>query len=358
MYHVIGLFIFILLVISVFNDEYKNSKVLLLYLLFGLFVMASIRYEIGTDYPVYNTFFKSVKPFSFHPDYSTGDEHLEPLFQYSVAVLKHIISTPTFYFSMWAFITLAFLRKGILEQSPHYILSVFIYYCIIYVNYTYNGIRQGVAMAIFLVSLKYILARRFLPVLVLTLLAVLIHSSGLFILAAYFMSLINFKNRLIILISLLAAFFSWQIGIGEAMFLFILEKFEVFTPNVVMYIKLFLEPHTVVQVLQRVLILIPLVWLYPKLSTDEKYRRLFSIYLWGSIIYLVFGFFSMFITRVNMYFRILEIILIPMLYERIPNKNQKLLVIYVVMIWGFTVLTWVYFKEAYYPFKTIFGDIL
>ncbi|NQV50335.1 MAG: EpsG family protein [Candidatus Marinimicrobia bacterium] len=358
MYHIVGLILFTALIISVYQPELENNRTLLFVFIAMLFVMAAIRLEIGTDYPTYNTFFENVKPFSLHPDYSSGFQHYEPLFQYSTAILKHVIDSPIFFFSLWAFISLVFLWKGILDQSPNYLLSIFIYYCLIYINYTYNGIRQGVAMTIFIFSLKYILAKKLLPVLALTLFAVLIHSSGFLILAAYFMSFTNFKNRLIIFLVLLAAFITWQIGTGEALFLFIMEKIGVVTPDIVMYVKLFLEPHTLVQVLQRVLILIPLVWLYPRLSSDEKYRRLFSIYIWGTIIYLTFGFFSMFITRINMFFRVLEIILIPMLYEKIPSRSQKMVVNYLVMIWGFIVLTWVYYKEAYYPFKTIFGDIL
>ena len=125
-----------------------------------------------------------------------------------------------------------------------------------------------------------------------------------------------------------------------------------------MYLIKFGDPITLINYLQRLLVIIPLVFFYTKLSDDDKFRKLFPIYFWGCIFYLTFGFLGMLITRINMFFRMLEVILIPILYDRLHGKYQKLFVLTIIMLWGFTVLSWVYFKEAYYPFKTIFGNIL
>ena len=43
---------------------------------------------------------------------------------------------------------------GIKDNSAHYILSLFILYCIFYHHYLFNTIRQGVVMGIFIYSLK------------------------------------------------------------------------------------------------------------------------------------------------------------------------------------------------------------
>ena len=358
MYHIVGLFIFILLISSVFYDKLKNSKFLLFYMILVLFIIVSIRYNIGTDYPHYNEFFKKVRPFTLHPNYSTGNEYFEPLFQYVVAILKYLVTSPVFYFSFWGFITLIFTWKGIKEQSPNYLLSIFIFYCIFYHHYLFNTIRQGVAMGIFLFSIKYILDRKFIRVLIISIFSSLFHSSGILIIGAYFMSMIKFKNRITLIFLLVSSLFIWKFGIGEKIFIMFVQQFQEYLPNLVGYFRLFLLPHTFIQVLQRVLVIIPLIYFYPNLSKDDRFSHLFSIYVWGTIIYFSFGFFSLFITRINMFFRILEIILIPILYEKVKNKNQKIIVQFVIMAWGFTVLTWLYYKEAYYPFKTIFGNLL
>ena len=146
MYHIIGLLILTPLIISVFYDNLKYSKSILFYLMLVLFILASIRLNIGTDYPVYHEFFNKVKPFNLHSNYSIGTIFFEPLFQYTVAILKNIITSPIFYFSFWAFITLFFVWKAIKEQSVNYLLSIFIFYCIYYHNYLFNVIRQGVVI--------------------------------------------------------------------------------------------------------------------------------------------------------------------------------------------------------------------
>ncbi|MAV63842.1 MAG: hypothetical protein CMG00_01470 [Candidatus Marinimicrobia bacterium] len=334
----------------------ENSPTILFIVLFCLFVMASIRYNIGTDYYVYYEFFKSVKPLTLNPSYIFSNQYFEPLFLYVSATLKHIFDNPIFHFSFWAFLTSMFFFVGIKKESSHYIMSAFILYCIFYHHYFFNTIRQGVVMAIFIYSTRYIFRRDFLKILFISSIASLIHSSGFLILFSYFISFIRFNSRFQLIIIVVASLLIWQTGIGESIFTFIAIKFEGIIPNLYTYIKLFLYDHQFTQVLQRFLLLIPMIYFYPELSEDNNFSKLFSIYFIGIIIYLVFGFFGLFITRINMFFRILEILLIPIMYQKIINRKQKLFAQICIAAWCFIILTWVYFKDAYYPFKTIFGD--
>ena len=358
MYHIIGLLILFLLFLSVFNKKIEKNSLIIFIIFSFLFIFASIRYNMGTDYPVYFSFFESVKPLNFHPNYSFTSKYMEPMFMYVVAILKHIFNSPIFYFSFWSFITLFFFWIGIKRESSHYILSIFILYCIFYHHYLFNTIRQGVVMGIFIYSLKYILNRSTIKVLLISLFSSLIHSSGFLILVAYLVSFIKLKNRIYPIILLMSSILIWKMGLGEQFFTFIAIKFQNFVPNLYMYVKLFFYDHNFIQVLQRLLLLIPLIYYYPILSDDDKFSKLFSIYFFGAIIYFSFGFFGLFITRINMFFRILEILLIPMLYQKIKNNSQKLIIQFCIMIWCFTIMTWLYYKEAYYPFKTIFGVFL
>ena len=357
MYYLIGSIIFILLIFSTFFKNYEKNTTILFLIISILFLLSSIRYEIGTDYSVYYKFFNNVQPFSFDYDYDSGYNSFEPLFKYIVVILKNVIASPLFYFSLWSFITLSFFYFGIKENSAHYILSLFILYCIFYHHYLFNTIRQGVVMGIFIYSLKYILNREFFKILMITIFSSLIHTSGILIMVGYYASFIKFKTRFSIILSLFISIGIWKTGLGETIFEFIAIQFQPIVPNLYMYVKLFFYEHNFSQILQRILLLVPLIYYYNLLSDDDKYVKLFSIYLIGVIIYFSFGFFGLFITRINMFFRILEIILIPILYQRLKNKNQKLVMQLCVMIWGFVIMTWLYFKDAYYPFKTIFGSL-
>ncbi|MCK4957123.1 MAG: EpsG family protein [Candidatus Cloacimonetes bacterium] len=355
MYHVIGFFILILLVFSIFYDKLKNDQPLLFFIIFGLFVFTSIRYNIGTDYPTYYDCFNNIKAFSFSPDYSTGYIHYEPLFRYIVAILKNVFISPIFYFSLFAFISLAFVWSGIKQLSDNYILSTFIFYTIFYINYLFNGINQGVTMCVFLFSLKYIIDNNFKAILIISLTTTLFHTTGILILLAYFLSKLKLNKYVyisIILISILLAKFN----IGEIIF----NKLITFLPGSIQMLvtSSYLERHagslSITSILQRVIVVFPLLFYSSRLSTDKRFNVLFPIYCWSLVFYFLFGFVGLFITRINMFFRMSEIILIPILYEKLSNKYSKIIALLIIAIWGFTMLSWFYFKEAYYPFKTIF----
>ena len=355
MYYLIGLIILFLSLFSVFKKDIKNNN-LLLFIICGLFfILASIRYNIGTDYPYYYSFFESVKPLSFHPNYTFPSNYMEPMFMYIVAILKYLFDSPILFFSFWSLISIIFFWIGIKRESDNFILSLFILYCIFYHHYFFNTIRQGVVMGIFIFSIKYILNRETLKVILIGSISSLIHSSGLFIILAYFVSFISFKSRLSYILLLLTSILIWKSGLGEQIFTTFALKFQNVIPNLYMYVKVFLYDHNMFQMTHRILLISPLIFFYPQLSTDDKFRKLFSIYFFGIIVYFSFGFFGLFITRINMFFRILEIILIPILYERIKNRNQQLVLQFCITIWCFTIMSWLYFKDAYYPFKSIFG---
>ena len=356
MYHIIGLFILFLSFLSIFKKNIEKNQLIIFVIFSFLFILASIRYNIGTDYPYYSLFFQSVKPLNFHPNYSFPSNYMEPMFMYVVAIFKYIFYSPIFYFSLWSFVALLFFWLGIKRESNNYILSVFILYCIFYHHYLFNTIRQGVVMGIFIYSIRDILNRKFLKILIISLISSLIHSSGFFILVAYFVSFIQFKSRLSLILLLIGSILIWKSGLGEQIFTIVALKFQHVIPNLYMYVKVFLYDHNLTQVAQRLILLIPLIYYYPELSTDSRFSKLFSIYFFGALIYFSFGFFGLFITRINMFFRILEILLIPLLYNKIKNNNQKIIVQFCIMIWCFTIMTWLYYKDAYYPFKTIFGN--
>lgn len=320
--------------------------------------MASIRLDIGTDYPTYWYHFERIKSLDLNNLINSKLIHFEPLFHYTISSIKILIKSPIFIFSFWALVTLIFIWIGIKYNSPNFILSIFIYYCCFFVNYQFNGIRQGVAMGMFLYSIKYIINRKFKSVSIISLIASMIHISGLFILLSYFLDKINIKSRITMISMIIVSLLIWKIGIGEYLFTSIIDYIPgIVLPNMEIYFKIYRTQHTYTQVLQRLLIIIPMIYFNKKLDDSLPFKIIFNIYFYGTIFYLMFGFFGLFVTRINMFFRILEILLIPIIYERIKSKNQKILALTIISSWGFIVLSWVYYKEAYYPFKTIFGAI-
>ncbi len=356
MYHILGLIIFFPSFFSIFQKKIENSKSLVLFFILSLFMLASIRYHVGTDYYSYYKFFNNINPFKFESNYITGTSYnFEPLFLYITAILKNLIISPYFYFSFFSFFTLLLVFKGITILSPHYLLSIFLFYSHFYANYTYNGIRQGIVMGFFLISLKYIIDKKLLSTIAITIIAIMFHKSGALILISYFLSKIDFKNRLILILGIITSILIWKLGIGERLFTLVTFQFPQYHEYLRIYIELFYTEHTLFNVLQRILIIIPLIFYYPELSKNNQFTKLFSIYFFGIIIYFIFGFFSIFMTRINMFFRIIEILLIPIFYQSLKSKKQKILVLIVIGIWSFVILANLYYNEDFYPFRTLFG---
>lgn len=182
----------------------------------------------------------------------------------------------------------------------------------------------------------------------------MLHTSGIFILIAYLFSKMKI-NRLTLLLLLFSSLIIWQYGYSERLFFFIVKFFPKFLNEIlIVYAAKFFEPLILQNILQRFLILIPILYFYPQLSDNNTIETLFPIYYWGTIIYLLLGFWRLFATRINMFFRIIELIIIPILYEKVHGKKQKIFILVIIMGWCFVVLSWVYAKGAYYPFKTIF----
>ena len=111
LYYFIGIIILFLSFISIFKIEIKKSGLILILICSLLYIISSIRFNIGTDYPYYYLFFESVKPLTFHPNYSFPSNYMEPMFMYTVAILKYLFDSPIRFFllfSFWSLISITF----------------------------------------------------------------------------------------------------------------------------------------------------------------------------------------------------------------------------------------------------------
>ena len=115
-------------------------------------------------------------------------------------------------------------------------------------------------MGIFIYSLTYIINRQTYKVLFISLLSSLIHSSGLFIFLAYIVSFLSLKSRISYILLLLSSIVIWKSGLGEKFFTFIALQFQDVIPNLYMYVKVFFYDHSLVQISQRLLLIIPLIY--------------------------------------------------------------------------------------------------
>lgn len=145
-----GAYLILLLVVltMVFlSGRYKEMKPLV-FIILALF--AGLRYNVGIDYISY------VTQFSYLVD-GYKDVVREPFFYYIVVALDKIGGTHQFIFLVFAGITQYFMYKAIKENSINFSLSVLLYFSVVsFYLFTFNVVRQWVALPIFLYSIKFL----------------------------------------------------------------------------------------------------------------------------------------------------------------------------------------------------------
>jgi hypothetical protein len=347
------LFIYIVLLILAFKEVFKEgfSEKQINCLFFSLLIIfttiAGIRYGVGTDYFNYLDIFNGIKVFN---DYN----YLEPGFRFIISSVKGLGFPELSLFFIFSLISLSFLFKGIKENSKYPFFSLFIYIIVFFIGYVFNVFRQGIVMSLFVFLLRDIEQRNFKKILLFSLFGLSIHYSAIFILLSYFFYKLKISRKMyivmsIVLITLIATNGYWANLIVEF-------APEVLESKISAYMQDFKYGVDFLGVLQRILLLAPLFWYFPALKKSEvSFEGIFKLYFLGFIFYAFFSFQGMLATRLNMFFRILEIVILPYLLVLNIKKYEKYLIFIVIIIWA----TLLYLNDlrqpSNFPFRTIFN---
>lgn len=146
-----------------------------------LIIVSGIRYGVGQDYfYTYVPYFNNLLIGHRNLDVEIGFYYLckfIQIFTYDYAWLFIICSVIFFHF----------IYKAILEQSKSPTFSIFLLVVTTYIFIFYNGMRQMMAIAIFLYAIKFIQERNLKKYIIYMLLASLLHYSALLLIPLYFL---------------------------------------------------------------------------------------------------------------------------------------------------------------------------
>jgi len=286
--------------------------------------MASIRYNTGTDFHTYETIWRGITP--LHEGIS-GYNYLEPGFRYFVSFLKMFGDSSVIFFSSMAFLTLTIMYIGLKKiDNINIYVALSIYFMVFYMPYAFNGMRQALAMSIFIFSLTYIINGNFKKTFVLSLIAASFHVSGILILLAYIVS--RFKTNLI---------HYFLVGTILSLLLF---HFNIFGQLIDLAFGEMFSRHLVswggtsgFQLFMRFVIAIYFIFVSYKVVKTRSFKKIVIIYLLGFFIYIALSDANMMATRFNMFFRVLEVVLFSMiLYQSRYLSNRVLFFVFVFAI--------------------------
>lgn len=159
--------------------------------LITLTLFAGLRsYRVGTDTAAYTSKFRGdfyVDNYIINKDVEYGYQ----LFEYALLNFSHNYFWLLFITSL---IVVSCYLTIIKKLSKNYIYSVFLFVTFGTYTFFFNGLRQGMAMAIFSLATPYLLEKKLLPFLGITFLASTFHVSALFMIPFYFILHINTKD--------------------------------------------------------------------------------------------------------------------------------------------------------------------
>lgn len=229
-------------------------------------------------------------------------------------------------------------------------------YSIYYITYYESAIRQLIAMSIaFVLIYPGIIDKNFYKVILGLILATMIHTSAIIMilfLLAYFISdeLFNrilFKHYLLIGIGIfilvcVSVILSKKYNLGITSFIQILP--DTLKGKVSFYNET--SPSSLFALASRLLFFVGISFLYlkSKQSINKNDIMLYKIYIIGFILYILLFNNALIASRLNAYFKIAEIVLIPNLIIRSQLIGWKL---YSTMIVIIGLLTAFYCKEVY-----------
>ena len=158
--------------------------------LFVLTVFAGFRSDqVGTDTTNYTRNFThqiNAEYFQFNDDIEIGYQLLE------YAILN-FTSQYFWLLTITSFVIVYCYLKIIKNYSVNYWFSVFLFITLGVYTFSFNGLRQGMAMAIFTLAIPYLLEKRLIPYLLWCAIASLFHVTALFIIPFYFIVNLRIK---------------------------------------------------------------------------------------------------------------------------------------------------------------------
>ena len=183
----------------------KIKSVLCLFLIFVLSIFAGTR--IGwSDQVEYALLYHSISPL---PQFLFGQAfvqfRVEFLFLFLSSILKCFSDSPLSLFLLMAFITVAFNLSAYKKYSPYFFLAVVFYFSNDYFEGAFQQIRMGVAGALILFSMSYLVKKRWKAFYSIIIVACFFQISSVFAIFGYFLYRLKLSTKSLFLL-LMGAF--------------------------------------------------------------------------------------------------------------------------------------------------------
>lgn len=305
---------FLLSLKEIFSKKQTKSKILLFFYFFLLTIITGIRYKNGTDYDTYSIIFNNIKSMA---DY----RYIEAGFRFITALTNKFFNY-NYNYMVFSIINFYFLYKAV-KKLKYPIFSTFIYVNIFFFPYSFNGIRQGLAMSVY----AFIIFGKFdkLSRIIYYILGILFHK---IMITIFILTEIIKKIKIRIDLKLGLTIFT--------SFILFSKYFVLFASKFIPKLRGFILVHShhvlsINGIILRIILLSLISYFLYSNDMDRKMRNIYKIYVMGFLFYGLFINQYLFSTRINMFFRILELYLIPEVFYKIEKKRNKLILFLIIV---------------------------
>lgn len=288
--------------------------------IFVMIIVASIRnIRVGADTYNYVFFFKGIgNIFNFDVDYHP---ELEIGFKVYLSLMNTITDSQFVFLFVSTAICIIPMYIGMQRLNLKYCFAgLVLYFFIFYFNYPINVLRQGISMSLLIFSLPYFVKQEYIKIILLGSVAGLIHSTGFLIIVFYLFYVLDYKKSVILTIIL-------------TLFLVVSYKFNILQYLLFTYVdsskedsftEKFSSSTGITQYLYRLLI-VGILFYFVNRTKDLNLKKLFLIYILGFFVYISLSENNLLAARFNMFFRILEVVIFPMLFGFCKNVQERFL---------------------------------
>ncbi|WP_371291853.1 EpsG family protein [Bacteroides sp.] len=340
--------------LDIFSKK-KRYKSLLWFICFFLLIFHDgFRWEIGTDWQPYYTFFQTCTDI-VKSDYDIG----YTLFNQFVRLFTDSYSV---FLILFAIIQYIFVFESISKYSVAPFLSLFLYYCLSLPVLGMN--RQFIALCLCLFAIRYIVSREIVKFLMCLLVAFTFHKSVVIFAPAYFLCKsypLKYYGLLLFLV----------IGISLSGIInkLPLEYFALLgqdsADRMDFYADSFLKGDvstslvgSILAILKRSIWILLLLFFSKYIKKNEYYAIAFNLYYIALLFYILFNntIMQIIVGRGLIYFNIMEIFIVPFVLTMFKNNWGKLILFFLIVFYGYTNLVKGinYYPEVFIPYKNIF----
>ena len=324
------------------HNKNKKEKIFILISFTLLLLLASLRYGIGFDY-LYTYVPKFYQVSNGIYDWDIGTIFICKLVQ----LFTHDY---VYFFAICSFLTLFFIYKAIAELSDNSPFCLLLFVISGEYIMSFNAVRQYIALALFVYSIKFIIKKDFKRYFILILLATLMHESAIFLLPLYFLNKIEANKTThfllfvisIISIPLISKLFISIINLTKYSY-YLSSSLNKFDPS---YSELIVFS----------IVYITSIIFYNKCKNDRIYKILLNFEL-ISLILAIVSFKIILAYRILLYFRFIQILMITRIQKNIiKSKNKVLFSLFFICLYSGLTLIGGYVLHWYdTSYKSIFG---